>query len=96
MRVGSLQALTGHTGHILSLYTWGGGPIFVSGSQVSFTWLLKSSNWVANTAESSAAESKRGRVKKVSGGKNQMPNLSQMSQETAENGQRFVFFTFPL
>ncbi|XP_023345155.1 WD repeat-containing protein 47 [Eurytemora carolleeae] len=27
------QALTGHTGHILSLYTWAGGPIFVSGSQ---------------------------------------------------------------
>jgi len=27
------QALTGHSGHILSLYTWGGGPIFVSGSQ---------------------------------------------------------------
>jgi len=27
------QALTGHSGHILSLHSWGGGPIFVSGSQ---------------------------------------------------------------
>ena len=26
------QAMTGHTGHILSLYTWG-GAMFVSGSQ---------------------------------------------------------------
>ena len=27
-----LQAMTGHTDHILSLYTWG-GAMFVSGSQ---------------------------------------------------------------
>lgn len=39
------QALTGHTGHILSLYTWG-GAMFVSGSQdrtIRF-WDLRSRN----------------------------------------------------
>lgn len=37
------QALSGHGGHILSLYNWG-GAMFVSGSQVIFLRLPRCSN----------------------------------------------------